>query len=366
MSPKVTKAVILTASVIIIAVILGASAWLFWKPSNRAQTGQQVAFVSRRDFPKSVTQEESAIYVMNTDGTGQTRITDNSLANSSPQWSKDGKEIVFVQKEDVYGMKGDGYGRMKLAVRGAFPQWSPDGKRIIFTRQTTTQDFHLFIMNSDGTKKRVLVTGHVTQFQWSPDGRSIAYTQGRSGPTSQAAIHVIDPDSKADITLPSPEGGDANSPCWSPDGKQIVFGSFLGEQRADIYVIDVATKETRKLDLPDDVGPWRWQPAWSSNGRQIAFLSSVNPPWSAKKESVNMAAVMADGTGARLLTNLKDWRFASDFVWADDALIFVLGEIKEKNGKKETSTNIWSVGIDGKTKRLTTTGKDSAPNWALR
>ncbi len=358
--------IILTLVGLVFIAVLGAGAYLLYSRSSASYGDKHIVFVSHRDFPKSTTQEETAIYVMNTDGADQTRITDNSLENSTPRWSKDGKEIVFVQKEDIYRMDSGGYGRMKLAIRGAFPQWSPDGKRIIFSRQTTSQDFHLFIMNSDGTKKSVLATGHVTQFQWSPDGRTIAYTQGRSGPTSQASIHIINPDTKADIALPSPEGRDANSPYWSPNGKQIVFGSFLGETSSDIYIIDVATKVSRKLDIPEDVGPWRWQPAWSSNGRHIVFLASANPPWSAKKEPVNVAAVLADGTGARVLTKLDDWQFASDLAWAGDKVIFVLGQIKEKNGKKEASTNIWSVGLEGKTRQLTTTGKDSAPDWTAR
>ena len=46
-----------------------------WPPD-----GQRIAFASLRD-------ENSEIYVMNADGSGQTRLTDNPAADGSPSWS---------------------------------------------------------------------------------------------------------------------------------------------------------------------------------------------------------------------------------------------------------------------------------------
>lgn len=367
MTPAVKKPVVLAAvAAFVVLVILGTGVWLQRKQSGIVRGDRRIVFVSRRDFPKTTTNDESAIYVMNSDGTGQERLTDAAAAHYDPSWSVSGRKIAFVQKEDIFSMDDRGYDRLKLAVRGSFPRWSPDGKRIIFARQTTAQDFHLFIMNSDGSGKRLLVKGHVTQFRWSPDGRSIVFTQGRSGPSSKASIHLVDPDTGTDTPLPLPEGGDANSPCWSPDGKKIVFSAFVSEQRGDIHVFDVAANRIDKLEIPDELGIWRWQPEWSADGKRIAFLSSVDPPWRQKKEPVNVAVVEAGGSGAKLLTHYKDWQYASDIVWASDKVMFVLGEVKEKNGKKEASTNIYLAGLDGKTKRLTSSGKDFAPDWAPR
>ena len=61
-------------------------------PPGSARSGQ-IAFVSRRDG-------DTEIYVMNADGTGQTRLTNNATADWSPAWSSDGAKIAFTFVRD--------------------------------------------------------------------------------------------------------------------------------------------------------------------------------------------------------------------------------------------------------------------------
>ena len=72
------------------------------------------------------------IYVMNADGTGQTKITNNSANDLVPAWSPDGSRIAFDSYRDgnfeIYVMNADGSGQTRITNNTAndeSPDWSP-------------------------------------------------------------------------------------------------------------------------------------------------------------------------------------------------------------------------------------------------
>ena len=99
----------------------------------------QIAFASTRTgIPQ--------IYVINIDGTGIRQITNEQDGACQPDWSPDGKRLVYVspcrQKQDFYQgsslylIDADGENRTALptSLGGDFePAWSPGGRRIAFT-----------------------------------------------------------------------------------------------------------------------------------------------------------------------------------------------------------------------------------------
>ncbi len=121
-----------------------------WSPD-----GSRIAFASTRDG-------NYEIYVMNADGTAQTRLTDNPAYDMSPAWSPDGTRIAFDTQRDSFPPKevgigpefeihiinADGSGDTRLTnntQEDRFPAWAP-GNRIAFTRNGA-----LFIMDPDGS-----------------------------------------------------------------------------------------------------------------------------------------------------------------------------------------------------------------------
>jgi Tol biopolymer transport system component len=60
---------------------------------NWSPDGSQIAFVSTRD-------NNHNIYVMNANGSGQTRLTRNAAPDFSPAWSPDGTRIVFQSNRE--------------------------------------------------------------------------------------------------------------------------------------------------------------------------------------------------------------------------------------------------------------------------
>jgi tricorn protease-like protein len=85
----------------------------------------RIAFDSDRDG-------NDEIYVMNADGSNQTRLTDNSASDSSPSCSTDGSKIVFVSTRDgnaeIYVMNSDGSNPTRLTDSSGLdfdPSFSP-------------------------------------------------------------------------------------------------------------------------------------------------------------------------------------------------------------------------------------------------
>ena len=94
---------------------------------------EKIAFTSTRDG-------NFEIYVMNSDGTNQTRLTNNSTADFEPSFSPDGSKIAFTSFRDgnseIYVMNADGTNQTNLSNNSAFdgqPSFSPDGSQIAFT-----------------------------------------------------------------------------------------------------------------------------------------------------------------------------------------------------------------------------------------
>ena len=94
-----------------------------WSPD-----GGQIAFVSNRDGDRTgFKMEDHEIYVMNADGSGVVRLTDDDEYDTEAAWSADGGRIAFYSRREgggIYVMNADGGGVVRLAD-GYSPAWSP-------------------------------------------------------------------------------------------------------------------------------------------------------------------------------------------------------------------------------------------------
>ncbi len=246
-----------------------------WSPD-----GTKIAFTSNRDadpppqvgptpvpffddvpeFPGAAPRPE--LYVMNADGSNQTRLTFNLFFDGNPTWSPDGEKIAFQSREDgdheIHVINVDGSGLTKLTDNDAadvFPAWSPDGRFIAFSsnrpksefgRQLTeaarreyamaaaATDFEIYIMNSDGSG-----TFNWTQTtslwdsipSWSPDGDWIAFearphlTFTQRGSARDIYIKRFDGSNLTNVSNARAQGQEGNKGpiVWSPDSNRIAF-----------------------------------------------------------------------------------------------------------------------------------------------
>ena len=162
---------------------------------NWSPDGSKLLYVSTADTPAFPNPGGDAeIYVMNPDGSGVvSRLTDNTAYDSTPDWSPDGKEIAFSSNRDgksaIYKMNANGSGQTKIDYQAPCidphdsdlprclgdgdPIWSPDGTKIAFMRSMTDwgYDYDItYTMNPDGTELSRTPFNHsgYSGFDWAP------------------------------------------------------------------------------------------------------------------------------------------------------------------------------------------------------
>ncbi len=175
------------------------------------------------------------LYLVNPDGSGKVRLTQNQGNNFYGAWSRDGSQIAFTSDRDgqdeIYVMHADGSNPLRLTYSSGdqyhsydgMPAWSPDGTKIAFS-SNRTGGYRIWVMNADGSNP-VQLSSQPYSFrpQWAPDGLSILYDAGTAplsnttfqrlyrmaadGSNQQAIDMGVGPNDETDVYA----GG------WSPD-----------------------------------------------------------------------------------------------------------------------------------------------------
>jgi TolB protein len=226
----------------------GSNAALLSPPRQRSdfaavsRDGSRIAFASTgEDF-----MGRWALYVMDADGSEVSRLT-NFSDNIPGSWSPDGSRIAFTSGRHGGGggksmqAPGAGGGNTELYIIDAngsaetrltddpgqdlSPAWSPDGSSIAFATDREG-NFEIYLMSLSDGKLQNLTANPALDAQpvWSPDGSRIAFTSGRDG---NEEIYVMNPNGTDVRRLTDHPAADAQ-PAWSADGRNVLFTSDRG------------------------------------------------------------------------------------------------------------------------------------------
>jgi len=259
--------------------------------------GSQIAFISDRDEPNPGTCStnnncNSEVYVVNTDGTGLTRLTDGPGQEMFPAWSPDGTQIAFVSNRDkgleVFVMNADGSGQTNLTNTSEFdlyPAWMPNGSQIVFL-STRDGGFQFYVMNADGSKQTIL-DSDLPPSEFPPGSLNTLFFLED---VSVYQIYALTGDSLATIQ----DSGSAlgEFPTWSPDGTQVAFHSKRDDDM-EIYVMNADGSGITQLTDNEASDMF---PAWSPDGTRITFHSN-------RDDNAEIYVMDADGSNVRNLTN---------------------------------------------------------------
>ena len=179
------------------------------------------------------------------------------------------------------------------------PQWSPDGRRVIFVRGDA-----IWMVDAEGSHQ-ALVTQHPAgnrSARWCADGHQIGFISRRRGwdqvwivdaPVPRRGRPATRPRSPEPVPLTAP-GIDINDFIWSPDGRHIALTSqrLPDLLTSQIHILDVATGRERLI-----AGEHAWEtgPRWLPDGSGLLFISD-------KDGWFQVVRVSLDGTERVLLT----------------------------------------------------------------
>ena len=221
--------------------------------------------------------------------------------------------------------------RIRLSSAGTPIAWSSDGSKLLTLRDVPHSDpdtfsANLFVVNSDGTEKRLTdVQTSVDGASFSPDGSSVVYASSRKcwdGPSGcgegipWSAIYLMDAEGGPPQLLhaaearryPDPDkpgsyqqnfyGGDLfetslQEPKWSPDGSQIAYFDGYSDWGHSLRIMNSDGTDSRVLvENETTLGAGHVDGLeWSPDGSQLAFSIEGG-----------VYVVGVDGSGLRLLT----------------------------------------------------------------
>jgi TolB protein len=177
------KEFLVTVSIAVVLLLQGTSFSPFSIMNPTMSYASQIASSNDKIVFASLRDGNYEIYIMNTDGSNETRLTRGSSIDIDPKWSSDGKKIVFSSNYDIFVMDAEGSNLTRLTDTPGYetePDWSPDGSKIAFVR-SENNNYEIYVMDADGTDLVNLTNDDNDDRYpaWSPDGSKIAYSSSR-------------------------------------------------------------------------------------------------------------------------------------------------------------------------------------------
>jgi Tol biopolymer transport system component len=233
---------------------------------------------------------------------------------TTPSWSPDGQQLVFTGYDgglsDLFIVNVDGTGLRRLTndrYADLQPAWSPDGKTVAFvTDQGPEADLSelklaplriaLYDLASGTTRVLTRMEGKNINPQWAPDGRSLAYISDRTG-FANVFLYDLASDREYQLTnvYTAVTGITDLSPAisWAHDADRLVFSVYEGEDFTfNVYWVD----DPRSLKREPWGHPTPPTLVATANADAPADSVAARPPVTTVASTSGAPLTRADGT----------------------------------------------------------------------
>jgi TolB protein len=161
----------------------------------------------------------SAIYILDLKTNKLKQLTEHGCIDTSPCFTNDGR-ILFTSnrpgKESIFIMNADGSGQTKISMgtgKYSQPMASSRGDLLVFSKQCGGT-FYIGVMRLDGSGERLIAQGYLVEAPCvSSNGRYIVYS-AQGGPGQNNRIVFIDITGNFARVIKT--RADAAYPAWSP------------------------------------------------------------------------------------------------------------------------------------------------------
>lgn len=248
------------------------------------------------------------VFMMNENGDGKVQLTDMNENCMRPEWSPDGKQIVFyTDKGRVYlirNVEAEPAAEPYYLWNGYYPSFLPGGEEVIFNNEVDDVLSILVIDTTMGAEPQLVSDGSYSNMQdITPEGDKLVYSTFVDNIKTVVTVDLQNPEASGAEAVS--ENKEANiEPDISNDGKMITYASFDDNLKGTIRIF----KDGRETALTKGM-PSSNVPRFSPDGKLIAFAVISNT-------DVSLYIMDPDGNGKREM-NLSGGSVGS-YEWIDN------------------------------------------------
>ena len=266
------------------------------------------------------------IFVMNSDGLGNTKLTTTPYIESQPAWIKNGQKLAYLSNESgtsqVWEMNPDGTDRHPLTnyadgIEGF--AFSPDGQKLLFISQVktvkSTADKYPDLPQASGIIVDDLMYKHWDEWVTTAPHPFVADFDG-TGISNVRDLLEGEP-----YESPMKPFGGIEQLAWSADSKSIAYTcrkktgmDYALSTNSDIYIYNIETKEVR--NITEENKGYDTNPQYSPDGRYIAWQSMERDGY---ESDLNRLMVMDLQTGEKHFASRDFPSNVDTYAWADDS-----------------------------------------------
>ena len=281
-----------------------------------------------------------SIYAANPDGSNIRQLTHPKagVEDDLPDWAPDGSNILFQRilqpqaalptvPDEIMRVNSDGSGLRRIGtcttpcIGNDDPQYSPDGRRIVFTKPlllkpNATPALGVWVMDANGGNARQITqlanssSSEDHEPSWSPDGKSIVFTRlnDTAAPINEQALFVVGSNGGTPRRI-TPWRLDAGGANWSPKRSAILFQSYRDcscTGTSQVYVIAPNGTGLKRLTSTG----WNIEPNWSPDGTNVVY---AHEPGTGPDGLPDLWTMDADGKHKAPLVQANRWDSEPDW-----------------------------------------------------